>query len=150
MKKVAIIFFGIILSLSIKAQLLTSTQTIHNTVYKEFDISKIADDTTYWFRVRGKTSINITFDFTDVSGDAAVLNIYKGSVIGDSIYYNSIDGLIETPLPLTLVKATYQKTAESDTMNTWGVMEDQWNADLVGVWVDPNSMTGIFGVIIER
>jgi hypothetical protein len=150
MKKIALLLL-LTISFVCYSQIPLTDITIYNTDFESFDISKIADDSTYWFRIRGKSPIEITIDFTDFSGDTATVDFFKGWIRNDSVYFNSIDGLISgVSLPLTLVKATYLRTSEGDSTNEFTFQENKWNADLVGFKLDPNSQTGTFKPILQR
>ncbi len=151
MKKVAILLFGLFALTQINAQIYKTDITTYSVDYKLFDISKISDDTIYWFKVKGRIPIDVTVTFTDFSDDDSVLDFYRGSIKGDSIYYNALNGSVGTTLPVTLVKATYIHYGDVDTISSVGIQANYWTGDLLGVYLDKNSSTsGNMTVTIDR
>jgi hypothetical protein len=151
MKRFAIILFSIMLFTGSFAQVHKDDITIYTNDYKEFDISKIADDSVYWFRVKGKIPISVSVDFSDFSTDSTVLDFYRASIKGDSVYYGSVNGFTPIIFPVTLVKDTYMSVTEGDTVSNVGTYSDNWIWDLLGVYLNPTSTTtGTAKVIIDR
>lgn len=150
MKKVAFIFL-VLVSFTVKSQVLESDYTIQTKNYGSYDISEIADDTVYWFRVRGSMPISIQACFTNFNTDDAIADFYTGKTRNDSIYYNSIDGLTLVDFPLTLSKTEYLSRAEGDTTHCVEVIGDFWKSDLIGVFLDPGTATsGTYTIFIDR
>lgn len=151
MKKVAILLFFITITWFLKAQVAYDDITVYNKNYTSLDVSKIADDSTYWFRIRGNIPIDIGIDFTNFSNDSCTVDFYMGYVKEDSVFYNSIDLLNSFDFPITMVKARYQNTVESDTMSCIIVEPYFWMADLIGVKLNPTAgTTGNAKIFINR
>ena len=141
MKKVAFSLL-ILLSITVSGQIYKGSVTFQtSTDYISWDVSKISDDTVYWMKFKDKNPFDITFDFTYFDDDDAILDVYRASIKGDSIYYNSIGNIYCVSFPVTLVRATYQNIYETDTISVIGIDADNWKGDLIGIYLDPGSVT---------
>lgn len=142
MKRVAILLLIIFSSLPVFSQISVDDVTFQtSTDYLAWDASKIANDTVYWIMFEGNIPTEILFDFTYFNDDDAILDIYEGFIRNDSIYYNSVGNVYGISFPVTLVRATYMKTTEGDTVYNFGIDADRWNRELIGVYLDPVSVT---------
>jgi hypothetical protein len=152
MKKVAFILLIVFVSLSSYGQIaVADAGDILTRNYGSFDISEIANDTVYWFRIRGNSPVSISVFFTNFNSDDAVANFYTGKIRNDSIYYNNIDELVTIDLPVTLDKTVYLTVAEGDTTHALELLGDYWKADLIGLFLDPNTATtGTYDVFIDK
>lgn len=153
MKKFAYLLLLLFMAVPCFSQVAVDSVTIKRIVnYNSYNVGNIADDTTYWFKIKGKDPVSVFVDFTYFDQDDATVDFYKGSIANDSIYYNSIDGLIAgVSFPLTLVRATYLKTHESDTMYVFGITQTEWPEDLLGVHLDPGTVgSKQFNILINR
>ena len=152
MKKVVISIFLVLIVAVGYSQISVDSVEIITDPYLLFDASNISDDTTHWFKVQGKTPLKVMVDFTYLSNSTTTLNIFTAENRSDSLHYVTVDGYIAANLPVTLSKATYYDTSESDTINIFGVYQDYWIDDYVGVKIDPpvGGTTGTYSVLIKR
>lgn len=149
MKKVAL-FISLFICVTTYSQVAKSSVEIYSTPFKTIITDSITTDSTYWFSVRGDIPANAVVDYTYLSGSTATVDIYKGYLRNDSIYYVTIDGLVSTDLPMTLDLTANLRTSEADTMNVWGVIMDYWLAEYLGVKITTNGETGPVNIIIAR
>lgn len=140
MKWIAYLFLFMAVSVSVSAQ-----------KHDSFDVGITGTDSTYWTRVRGKSSVDIIWNFKGFSVNDATVNVYYGIISGT----DTIPVLVDSEYPITFDKtdATYLNVWNqgADTVNTHGVQRDDWNYDLVGIQVIPTSaLTGTLEQYIER
>jgi len=152
MKKVAIIILlALSTVLSYSQTALSDAGTINKVNFLRFDIGSVDADTVLWFRVKGNQPIDLTVDFTGVSADSVLLDVYKGTVREDTIYHTSLGSAYSLDLPMYLVKANSRSIVEADTMASVSVISDYWTGLLLGVYLNPeDDVTGEVVIIIDR
>jgi hypothetical protein len=155
MKRLFFILIAITFVFRAYSQVPVADVTILDEVYTLFDASKIADDTTHWFKIKDdKNPVSVKVEFSGLSNNNTYIDYYEGSKFYDTIWFNSVSGWVNDNYPLALDKtdSTMYQISESDTSNVSGIFKDYWEKDYIGVFIKPPSggTTGKYRVIIER